>query len=641
MRKWLPVFIIFIVILGGIWYWSLGALPPLEASSVVLKQIDGNVTVKAPGEDAFTQANVGEVLEDGATVRTGSLSQAVIDFYGQAETTINEGSELEITQAMLSEENQSPIVHLSLLSGRIWSRVISILDLEGEFTAQTSDVVATVRGTSFDLAIEDGGTTLWVADSVVEADNTETVFIPENQMMRFQKGKTHGEMQALTSQSKRAKWFANNRARDDVFDKEMQDRVLTIAGADQSRVPGLFRDIVRSSEGVRTVFSHENRRGTLVMRYMLRHIAVIRDQLKKNQLGGAQQEFSKFRQEVIQANNKGSIDTRAAHQALLLGVKLFHNIDSTSAAYPLKQQMEELLLTVTQNKERAMMLRLMFVQSRLSEAKKAMMDDRLDAAEQILALAKQSHENVARDMGRMDTNESSMKKLTNTLRAIEARMAHLETALTAVSQATPVQDITVLPIQGPQIATSTPATGIRCTDLYIRATPPTINIGEAARISVQATFTDGQTKDVSQEALIVVTGGIVTLSGTTVTGVKAGSASVQVTYTCQGEALARQGAINVKAGISAQGLLIRPSAGQMNILQELPLQAEMLYSDGHKKDVTQNASFTNLTPNLGFAAGNRFVAGQTTGTARMQVEYTENGKTFTSISNITIQNVLP
>ena len=104
--------------------------------------------------------------------------------------------------------------------------------------------------------------------------------------------------------------------------------------------------------------------------------------------------------------------------------------------------------------------------------------------------------------------------------------------------------------------------------------------------------------------------------------------------------MARQSAITVTAPVRIKGVAIRPSATQIAILKEIVLKAELLYSDGRTKDVTQNVTFTNLTPRLGFLAGSRFVAGQTEGLARVEVRYTEQGKEFTAIANITIKQTL-
>ncbi len=640
MKKWLPVFILFLAILGGIWFWSLGALPEVEPSGAVLKEFAGDVTVKHPGEEAFRKASLETELENGAIVKTGAFSKAIIDFYGQAETELGEESELLIEQTELSEENQSPIIHLNLLSGRIWSRVVSILDLEGEFQAGTSDVVATVRGTSFDLAIDAGGTTLWVADSVVETHSDNISFVPENRMLRFQNGQRTGEMERLTDQAKKTEWFTRNSERDEGFYEEMQARLLKQVGGDRLSAPGIFRDITRGSETLRTSLSNESEREQLMTRYLLRRFAVIQNQMKADRLGSAQRAFSKLRQDLLKAKDGSPAQARAARKALMLGVRLFHPVDPTNEAYSLKQQIEELLIEMSPNENQAMMMRLMFVQSRLSEARKALLSNRLDASGQILELAKQSHGNVAREMELMDQGSDSMEKLRSVMHAIEVRMTHFEEALEEARQVVPVREIELFG-EADETANSPEFTGPRCTDLHIRAIPPFIGIGETANISVQAVLENGEIIDVSKDALIVLTGDIAAISGTTVTGEKAGSGSVQVTYNCQGESIARQGAITVTSVVTVEGIIIRPSAIQIDTLQEIALKADLLYSNGQKKEVTQGAVFTNLTPQFGFIAENRFVAGQTEGVARVQVRYTENGQTYSAIANITIQELLP
>ena len=218
-------------------------------------------------------------------------------------------------------------------------------------------------------------------------------------------------------------------------------------------------------------------------------------------------------------------------------------------------------------------------------------------------------------------------------------MTHLEEVLEEAKRVDPLREIELFAERN--ATTTTEPAGLRCADLYIRATPPSIGVGETAVIQVQAVLLNGDIIDVSRDSLLVLAGDIGSLDGTTVTGRKVGSGSVQATYNCAGEFIARQGAITVHSLVQVDGLIIRPSAIQIDTLQELLLKTDILYSDGQTKEVTANASFTNLTPQLGFVVGNRFIAGQSEGIASIEAQYTEDGKIFSATTMITIEKLLP
>lgn len=636
MKKWLPVFIIFLAILGGIWFWSLGALPETEASGVSLGSISGEVTVRAAGEEAYRKASDGMRLAEGDTVRTGERSGAVIDFFSGAETELDQNSEVVIAAAREIESSGSPVVKLGLQAGRVWSRVISILDLEGEFTAETNDVVATVRGTSFDLAIEDGGTTLWVADSVVELNGEEEMFVPEGRMMRFASGRRNGDMMPITEESKAREWFARNVERDRAFHEEVETRLLMDAGGDRLQAPGFMRDIVRGSEAMRTAMARDEARSPLTARYLLRRFAIIREQVKEGRLGSAQRDFSRLKQDLRRLMDRSEAEKIAARKAMYLGVRLFQHIDPTNEAYPLKQEIEELLIATSPDDEQAMMMRLMSVQSRLNEAGRALQNGRLDASGEILELARQAHGNASRDMDRMSEGER-LEKLHQVMRAIEVRMTHFETSLEDARRVRPLREIELFS-ETTEAPTEEPL-GPGCTDLLVRVIPPVIGVGQTANVDVRAIFEGGEARDVSLEADIRFTGSAASITGNTLLGLSAGSGNVQVTYMCNGEAIARLASLRVSEPVTVQGLIVSPGAVRIDLLQEVTLHAEVLYSNGERKDVTGAAAFSNTTPEFGFLAGNRFVAGQTAGTARVQVQYSEGGQLYTSASLITIEDL--
>ncbi|MCR4256607.1 MAG: hypothetical protein NUW08_02780, partial [Candidatus Uhrbacteria bacterium] len=62
--------ILFLIALGGVWFWSLGSLPREVAPRAAVVETEGSVAVK-PAVGTEEPARVGMPLEEGATITTG------------------------------------------------------------------------------------------------------------------------------------------------------------------------------------------------------------------------------------------------------------------------------------------------------------------------------------------------------------------------------------------------------------------------------------------------------------------------------------------------------------------------------------------------------------------------------------------
>ncbi|HWQ99343.1 MAG TPA: FecR domain-containing protein, partial [Candidatus Methylomirabilis sp.] len=153
MKKWAIVIVVLLVLLGagGWWFWSLAAVPGEAAPNITLKIDRPPVTVRGPGATVFEEATSGMTLTSGWTVKTGEGGQATLTLFRQAESRLDQNSEVTISDATQSADDPTKtVVTLDLGIGRIWSRVLRLFDLDSRYSVKTSSVVATVRGTAFD-----------------------------------------------------------------------------------------------------------------------------------------------------------------------------------------------------------------------------------------------------------------------------------------------------------------------------------------------------------------------------------------------------------------------------------------------------------------------------------------------------------
>ncbi|MDE3076339.1 MAG: FecR domain-containing protein [Chloroflexota bacterium] len=146
------------------------------AASIVdattLTILDGSVTVQRAAVSsvvtnplgnlrfgALQLAHSGDTLEVGDRVQVGDRSHAVVTYVDGSTTTLEPSTKLTITRLTGSADDSSGPVHLAfqLLSGSAWSHVIRTADAAVRFDVSTAAATAVVRGTEFNVAVDNRG----------------------------------------------------------------------------------------------------------------------------------------------------------------------------------------------------------------------------------------------------------------------------------------------------------------------------------------------------------------------------------------------------------------------------------------------------------------------------------------------------
>ncbi len=143
-------------------------VPVTYARSTYLSEVEGDVFVVRDSE--FIKAEPFFALQEGDAVVTHDESFASIHFFDDSLGRLSENTNLEIEK--LYTEPFNPVVTqigLFLEEGRIWAKVVNLIDAESRFTVDTPKVQANVaKKAAFDLATHEGSTTVRVFDNVVD-----------------------------------------------------------------------------------------------------------------------------------------------------------------------------------------------------------------------------------------------------------------------------------------------------------------------------------------------------------------------------------------------------------------------------------------------------------------------------------------
>lgn len=86
---------------------------------------------------------------------------------------LDSSSELAIDEASFAAETETLRVRLILFAGRTWSRTMQLASPESLWEVETSNAVATIRGTAFGVEYRDGASSIFV-------DQNEVSFVPRD-----------------------------------------------------------------------------------------------------------------------------------------------------------------------------------------------------------------------------------------------------------------------------------------------------------------------------------------------------------------------------------------------------------------------------------------------------------------------------
>lgn len=212
--------------------FSLSLAKPLEIEEqkIMLFNNGGSVEYKS-GTYRYQEVEDSVEVQAGDIIKTGENSSALLVFYDTQEVEIDAETELLITEGLI--DANSPFltkVRLNLESGQIWVRLQSLLHPEATFEVESEDVVATVRGTSFNVQNFDQQPAVSVFENVVEVkdkfDPTLRVRAKVNEKIEFklEAGQKKIAKQVITAQDKAEDWVKKNLGKNETFPERLKQR---------------------------------------------------------------------------------------------------------------------------------------------------------------------------------------------------------------------------------------------------------------------------------------------------------------------------------------------------------------------------------------------------------------------------------
>jgi hypothetical protein len=633
------------IAVGAVAVWSLGARASQDIPVIRLEAVQGTVEIKRVGESQFAAANGALEVHPDDEIRTGADGKVAIRWGDRGETRLDANTDLTIVAAPADDATTQAKVELELSSGRVWSRVLKLLDVDSGFDVKTDAVVATVRGTAFGVAKVDADSQLAVTESVVDvaprAGGSSTL-LKEGKWGNFSATGTPTIVRDLTPADA---WPAENKKLDDQFDTELRQELETRMKQQDSSAPEWLMDL---SETIHLSLTSSEQKDGLIASYMNRRIMEAVDRPSDAPI-------------LLQFDPAWFKIGPAARDSVLQTIRAALFITAPRPGVPapdLYARLEELrtrllgtpyatALTIDDQIDQ-----LVFPVSPLSP------EDKQSQGDHLLQLIQDWKNGLPTD----GVSNDDLTALNNKAEALRLRLVDDglgapsgDTAPTSTATTTdplvPTSTRTGVPVvTAPSSTTPAPASGASTptstsqgcvfrTFSLIARPAANVEVGQAVSLSFFGICTNGQVEDLTSSSVFSVSPEDGQISGTTFTPSHAGSISVHGTDDTH---VANATVVVIRSSASSTSKKLTgvsvSAIGPTSLTtgQSAPLVATATYSDGTSMDVTYQCAWTTSDAKLGTISSQRFYAGTGTGSVAAVCSYTEGGVSKTGSATFAI-----
>ncbi len=670
----LGISIMVLVVFGvGWWFWSLGGASqePQAVTRLAVAKGDVYVIRKDGNEEKVTG---GTELAVGDSVRTGDRASASIVADGRADVRLDGNT------TVVLEKNEYPwslglVVKIKLQSGRIWSRVLKLLDMDQSFEAQSNDMVATVRGTAFGLQNDNGKNRLVVRRGgiAVKRGNDKT-FVVTGGWLDDANGKfTSGDISSSTWSNDA--WVSEQTSADERFTQAARKTLGQVVAVDPGLAPDDFLYPVQNWSESLHLWLAGNEAPALYGKYLGRKLYQIRDLVARGKSGMAyhllnltDDEFSRKSESV--AGKEYRKASRAAIGRMLLSMA---DVPAEDASYRIKLKLEDMYVATWSGEAgQELYARALGADARLEEAESIKCDSEADVQkiQDAVVAADQSVKRIVTDAAKVQIADTQRRVLDEKLEAERLRIAALEKAMkdclapaptstTPIGSATSTSDVptstgivapgtvTSTRVQNPPTAaktfttttnqnaqtdTSAQSASLGLVRIELYAQPNPANVGDRIMLYVKGIKADGSSVDVTSKATFSEVGGLGSLNGPVYLPIKSGSATLYATVLNGGQTFRATVSLPVGQTLNVLSSLRLSMTGGTSVPlgQARRITATAVYSSGYTQDVTGSVKFT-WQGTAGTVSGSTFTADkQITGQVIVTGIYTEDGVTKTT-----------
>lgn len=625
---------------GGAWFWSVGSVAAEKLPAIRVQVKTGTVEHRSAGASEFQTVSDIREIQPGDTVKTGAASEAEILWGDLGVSRVAENSEVVIDDAPRDVSGEGAVIRLKVNAGRVWNRMLKLLDLESSMQVQTSDVVATVRGTSYGIIKQPNCTEAAVTESVVgisSGGSDDEVLLADNEWGSFGANNCRAPVRKLTPADT---WPAEERLKDERFDRDylagLRQRFETRA----EKIKNTPAWVVDASEKLHLALATGEAKESLALDYARRHLAqaVVQPEERKTSTIKSRLELAGAKSILLRGELHATASlfnrTKFGPDAVIdfRGVRdILASQDEPQRVYLNLVRVDEgiddyLFGAIEEGKKIEVATALI---NRLEEAESEITEKQLDP--RLVKKAQAVRERLADAFG---ISPEGSDPSTDSSNKTEIRIDE------------PTLNRPVLkPAPKPAPAPTTAPTSRIYLRLQLLASPSTVAVGQPVKLSLYGVKADGQAEDITSQAIFVLANpSSGSLTSSIFTPSVEGTASINAAYKDAQGTRTASASVTVK-NQQIQGVQLKSIAYQTTSPTTLacggtvPFKIMGTYTDGKTKDVTIQSKFSVSDSKLLFAEQGKIMTfcpstAEATGTVTASV--TENGITKTAVISITV-----
>lgn len=638
----------------GVWFWSLGAVSPEAMPPIRIEGVTGSVEIKKAGTDTYQALSTSQQVAPGDSIRSGEESRAEIHWGDRGITRIEPKTEIVVEAMPEQDAVTKSSIKLHLLSGKIWSRVVKLLDVQSSVQVRTDTVVATVRGTAFGVAEASGGLESAVTESVVQIEGEtgkNATLVREGRWGRFAADGAPEIVRDLTNQDE---WPKANAEKDRQFDDAQRQaslqRLRRLAGSH-------FLPLQNLSEELHLAMQQGDAKSDLANAYALRRIA---RSAVDSTIPLDQDRLSTFIDNGLRGH-------APSHALLLEGLRDALRVVDTST-----EQGKGIRLSLWHLREIALGDTPVGKRYALALNIDDKIDDLFARGQQPSLPAEAAELRLEIDQWQQGSRDGLSPEESS---ALAAKADALRERLRNVGEAEPgtgsdIMSPLVPPVPPTGMVSGTTSTTDRpgsvkpgmvtttrplpgqpvpppassaCASprvsLFIK--PTAISLSETARVVLIKACADGQTEDVTERSVFNAADlSLADVRGSTVYPKKNGRVNLTGSYVLDGRMLMDTQTLTIADETNGKKLtavrVMTNGPTSLTTGQRAVLDANAVYSDGSSNPVAYQCVWSVSDPKMALISGNTFQHLQGTGTVDAICGYTENGVTVRGSLEFTI-----
>lgn len=194
------------------------------ATFTTLDAFSGDIHISRGGR-FMSPANGMQILENDQLI-TGADGSAVIRYFDNSVTRLANDTEIVVNKLRRSGKNSfDSYVEVTLVDGRVWSRVVNLVETKASFVVKAKDIYASAKKAAFNVEVDSGKLEIGVFNHAVDVSSDGKVErVISGEKLIVDNGSTKMKTSARTD--KNTDWVKENLKNDREYLEEVEQQLL-------------------------------------------------------------------------------------------------------------------------------------------------------------------------------------------------------------------------------------------------------------------------------------------------------------------------------------------------------------------------------------------------------------------------------